>query len=86
MSIPQWNPFIIPGDNGAVRITFSDYSVGEHVLTLNASDAAGKTAMQHNAFTVVGENIYIIRAIYSIRHQGYSSNLLGLIIQCQNRI
>ena len=44
-------PFVIPGDNGGVRITFSDYSVGAHVLTLSASDAAGKTAVRHNGFT-----------------------------------
>ena len=44
--------FIIPGDNGGVRITFSDYSVGAHVLTLSASDAAGKIAVRHHTFTV----------------------------------
>ena len=48
--------FVIPGDNGSVGITFSDYSFGEHVLTLSASDAAGKTAVEEIPFAAVGRN------------------------------
>ena len=42
------------GDSGAVSIAFSDYSAGEHVLTLSASDAAGKTAVWESPFNVTG--------------------------------
>lgn len=62
------------GDSGAVRIAFSDYSVGEHVLTVSASDAAGKTAVEEVSFTVLGmqwelfDIVHIINALCVLAH------------------
>lgn len=84
-----WCPIhiAVPGDDGAIAVTYSDYSVGHHFITISATDSTGRNAVEFYKFFTHGmdklacsKSASLISSLYELQCRERFTNELELVL------